>query len=241
MPSFGTSDQTSAIGIGDLDGDEDLDLFCANGNGSDRVWLNDDSGTFSSADQTLGTEIALCIELGDLDGDGDLDAVVGNSIHRLSLVYTNDGTGRFEMSDDALAGSSSNVGAALFDADGDEDLDLFLGYHDGYDSIYFNDGAGAFTRDTQRFSPHWSYDVVAGDLDLDGDVDLLVAGGDVQDSIWLNDGSGAFTQAAAPFFGDQGLAVALGDFDGDGDPDAVFCHDAGMDPTHKIYIWRNDS
>ena len=27
----------------------------------------------------------------------------------------------------------------------------------------------------------------------------------------------------------------------DGDPDAVFCHDAGMDPTHKIYIWRNDS
>jgi len=78
-----------------------------------------------------------------------------------------------------------------------------------------------------------------GDFNLDGDVDLVVAGGNARDSIWLNDGQGQFTEAVSPFIGDQGLAVALGDFDGDGDPDVVFCHDAGMSPTHKVHIWRN--
>jgi len=239
LPTFGGRDRTSAIRVGDLDGDGDLDILCANGNGSDRVWLNDGSAAFSSTDQTLGAEIALCVQLGDIDGDGDLDAAVGCSLNMRSLVYVNDRTAQFTVLDSALSEAMSNVAASLFDADGDEDLDLFLGYHDGVDRFYFNEGEGTFTLDPQDLSRHWSYDAAAGDLDLDGDIDLVIAGGNVQDAIWLNDGQGQFTEAVSPFIGDQGLAVALGDFDGDGDLDAVFCHDAGMSPTHKVYIWRN--
>ena len=95
-------------------------------------------------------------------------------------------------------------GGALFDADGDNDLDLYLvqggkisatGIMPGDNPNVFmtNDGQGAFkvvtsgTEDTG-----YGMGVATGDIDNDGDVDLYVLNVG-ENKLYENDGSGQFT------------------------------------------------
>lgn len=125
---FGFS-EASAVALGDLDGDGDLDVYIANSshnnaNPVDTLWLNDGKGVFTNSDQKLGNAYALSVEFGDLDADGDLDAFVGNwrsSPH----IWLNDGEGNLLDSKIVLS-SASNAGVAISDFDGDGDLDMFV-------------------------------------------------------------------------------------------------------------------
>ncbi|MAE64886.1 MAG: hypothetical protein CMJ18_11510, partial [Phycisphaeraceae bacterium] len=69
---------STAVSLGDVDGDADLDAFVGNGGEGDRVFLNDGSGNFTDSAQSLGDHATRRVALGDVDGDGDLDAFVGN-------------------------------------------------------------------------------------------------------------------------------------------------------------------
>ncbi len=97
-------------------------------------------------------------------------------------------------------------GVALFDCDGDGDLDLFLAngadlpdnvksssrFHN---RLYSNDGSGQFTDDTERAGLQglrFSFGAAVGDYDNDGDEDLFVAGLH-GNQLYENDGSGRFT------------------------------------------------
>jgi len=66
------------LAVGDLDLDGDLDVFVANMDRPNEIWLND-GGAFVDSSLRLGegTDMSGKASLGDLDGDGDLDAVVG--------------------------------------------------------------------------------------------------------------------------------------------------------------------
>jgi hypothetical protein len=71
--------RTERVTIGDIDGDGDLDAFVANNVGdSNRSWVNDGTGVFTSLDHGDIDTNSNDLALGDLDGDGDLDAVVAN-------------------------------------------------------------------------------------------------------------------------------------------------------------------
>ena len=136
----------SAVALGDLDGDGDLDAFIANSSHAgadpaDTVWLNDGKGVFSDSGQSLGSYYDLTVELGDLDGDGDLDAFMG-IWQGLPRIWLNDGKGNFVESKTRLV-SVNNAGVVIADLDGDGDLDLFASTNtwpggDGLPKLWLN-------------------------------------------------------------------------------------------------------
>lgn len=136
----------SAVALGDLDGDGDLDAFIANSshrgaNPADKVWFNDGQGTFTDSGQSLGKSYSLSVELGDLDGDDDLDAFAG-SWKETPHIWLNDGTGKFADSPLKLYSPNSD-GIAIADVDGDEDLDVLASINtwdggDGQHKLWLN-------------------------------------------------------------------------------------------------------
>lgn len=94
------TEQTFGVAFGDLDGDDDLDLFVVNGNQTsgfrgNEVWVNDGSGGFTSSGQDLGDDYSFDVLLHDVDGDWDLDAVEGTNVAFENHLWVNDGSGNF--------------------------------------------------------------------------------------------------------------------------------------------------
>ncbi len=183
---------------------------------------------------------------GDVDGDGRDDLFVGGAAGQPGVLLRNLGDGRTEplpgpWADDA---AGEDLGALLFDADGDADLDLYVvsgGIEHGErtellrDRLYRNDGKGTFTRadDALPDLRHSGAVVCAADFDRDGDLDLLVGGRTIAgrfphappSALLRNDG-GRFTDATAallPALADAGMVTAAlwADLDGDGWQDLV--------------------
>ena len=169
------------------------------------------------------------VHFGDLEPDGDLDAAVAT--HAGVYVVRQIATGRFELEGDPLPdtglGDFSEGGVHLFDADGDGDLDVFVG-KPGQDRLFRNDGPLGFADASGQVvsaivSPH---DLDSGDLDGDGDLDLYLVYGDGGGELLRNQG-GSFT--AEPITGIADL-VRLADVDGDGDLDGVRARRGSCDP-----------
>jgi enediyne biosynthesis protein E4 len=140
------------------------------------------------------------------------------------------------------------AGAALFDAEGDGDLDLcFVQGGDaladgtpvpatGGDRLYLNDGSGRFTRsDALQSGSGFAFGVTAADVDGDDDADLFIAGLG-PNRLLLNDGAGRLVvepgaRGMAGGDGDWSMCGAFADADGDGDLDAYvtnyLAHDLG--------------
>ena len=226
LPTF--SDTTRTVAMGDVDGDGDLDLFCANNAdgsfygcnstpGQNRLYLNDGTGTF--VDATAGHVPSFGgftsdVVMGDVDADGDIDIITANRRDYwcgggLNRLYLNDGTGVFtDSTTSRLPGPSEHtLAVALGDVDGDGDLDLVFGnddYFSGRNRLYLNDGTGHFTDATVGRLPvnyNWPSDVELGDIDNDGDADLVIAvNNHDQSQLYLNDGAGTFTEITATHF-----------------------------------------
>lgn len=80
------SDNSAGLGVADIDGDGDDDLFIPNGvnnnsggNRAGRIWLNDGGALFTDSGQLLGNQISHSTALADLNGDGAIDIYVANS------------------------------------------------------------------------------------------------------------------------------------------------------------------
>ena len=122
-------------------------------------------------------------------------------------------------------------GAALFDMDGDGDLDAYLvqggslkGEPRHFNQLYRNDGSGRFENATAGSGSGdggYGMGVASGDYDGDGDTDLYVTNVGAN-ALLQNDGHGSFTDVTAPArVGDRswGAGAAFLDYDGDGDLD----------------------
>lgn len=181
----------------DYDRDGDVDLFVGFNGATNRFFLND-GGRLRDVSVEAGIGHARATRAaawGDYDKDGDADLLVGFAPGTGSvLALFRHERGRF-IDGTIPAGIGIETGAvrqlAWVDFDGDDDLDLFVGFRDRADVLFRNDG-GKFTdvaadlglADTRR-----TVGAVWFDYDEDGDLDLYAAhmDGDAN-ALYRNDG-----------------------------------------------------
>lgn len=227
------------VGVGDLDGDNDLDLFiaCSSQSHKSKVYLNNGSARFIDSGQDLN-DLNLygnAVHLLDIDTDNDLDAVVVYYQH-YDKVYLNNGKGVFTESSIIIPEHST-----FADIDSDGDVDIFIKeYGIGYKTM-LNDGHGIFSEYWQAAADNViNGDVAIEDLDGDSDVDAFICNGDnsgnnYPTTIWMNDGTGSFSDSGqeigVTYFG----KVGLGDLDGNSSIDA-FVSNFG----HPNQVWINN-
>ena len=94
---FRTADSSSNptrgadFAVGDMDGDGSPDVFVANMDQPDEVWLNNGTGRLSDSGLRLegstSRSLSTVPSLGDLDGDGDLDVFQGSFRDRPSIWF----------------------------------------------------------------------------------------------------------------------------------------------------------
>ena len=158
------------------------------------------------------------LAVGDINSDGREDLVVGGSALNPTTVFLQNRQGRFTRNDRAFSDEKKmqeDQGLLLFDADGDNDLDLYavsgsIEYPESapqyQDRLYLNDGRGRFTL-AQEALPELTSSgscVRASDFDGDGDLDLFIGGRVVPlkypypaESYLLRNDGGKFTNVAS--------------------------------------------
>ncbi|MFP4438888.1 MAG: FG-GAP repeat domain-containing protein [Chloroflexaceae bacterium] len=225
------ADKTSGIALGDIDGDQDLDILASNTEAQNTLYRNAGNGTFAT-DERFGnaTDPSLSLAPADLDSDGDLDVIVGNQ-DRQSVVYLNDGTGDLGAAQTFGSGTGMPSSVTAGDLDSDGDLDVIVGNRSLQNEIYVNNGAGSFAASATRpfgGASDRNVSIATGDMNDDGYLDLVVGKLFQQHALYLNDGAGAFTSASFgnPAEAYQDLAVA--DIDGDDDLDIVVAANGGQ-------------
>jgi len=177
------------VGVADIDGDGDLDLYQPGGFGLDldKLFVQTAPGVFEDRAATLLPDglmsHAASSHMGDLDGDGDPDIInmdwnIGstNTVAH-AIMYTNDGTGKFAL--------------AAIQHDGD-----FFSPTDRLPAtIPANGIAPTLSPMTAGTATYWGVrpiDVDFADVDNDFDLDILVNMRNGFSRIFLNDGLGNF-------------------------------------------------
>jgi hypothetical protein len=196
------------------------------------------------------SEYGPALAAGDIDGNGLDDLVCGASAGYSPMLFLQNSDGTFKSKElipgaHAQSQSADNMGLLLFDADKDQDLDLYIargGYelpagHAAYqDQLFINDGKGRFKIDPMAIPQHLTSTscVRAADYDKDGDLDLFVGARvepgkypqPVSSFLYRNDsrkGQVKFTEVPVPALQNIGLIcdALFTDFDNDGWPDLL--------------------
>jgi hypothetical protein len=210
-----TSSDQSDLKMGDLDGDDDLDVLVLY-HQFFEVWLNDGNGVFSNTGQSILNLSSHQVEIGDLDNDQDLDVFLMGEYSKRVLLNNGDGT--FTGSGQVLEGEFRGF-VTLADFDGDGDLDAFSS--ESHANFYWmNNGEGIFTLSWQDgIQSGWAdpRGVLHGDFDSDGDPDVIHVGYNQTSGVWADGGVLFNVSAPASCVGvcGDGLATTSEQCDGD--------------------------
>ncbi|WP_298487879.1 VCBS repeat-containing protein [uncultured Maribacter sp.] len=182
-----------------------------------------------------------CISVGDINGDDLEDFFIGGAMGQAGATYTQNINGEFiKLKQPQIHKDKKHedVGAVFFDADGDNDLDLYVvsggneltdipNYFQ--DRLYYNNGQGKFLKSSGIPLIQSSGScAVPIDFDSDGDLDLFVAGRVLPNkypaapnSYFLENNKGEFldvTKTIAPEIANIGMvsSATAADVDNDG-------------------------
>lgn len=187
------------------------------------------------------------ITKGDVNGDGLEDLFIGGAKGSVGELFLQAKDGHFKTAKTSFSESldSEDIDALFFDADNDNDLDLYVvsGGHEFetdtpelQDRLYMNNGRGSFRKSLASLPAMLTNGscVKASDFDSDGDLDLFIGGRSVpgkyptspRSYVLENDGKGNYkdiTRTTNPSLEFPGMVTdALwADFSGDGKDDLI--------------------
>jgi len=233
------------LAVGDVNGDGLDDVYvCQPGGLPNRLYVQNADGSVIDSTSEAGLDVldlsysALLVDL-DNDGDQDLALLTRTAV----LVFSNDGSGHFELQNRHVAALEYSLTAADYDADGDLDLyvcnylrDADSGrfefgtpvpYHNatngGRNVLLRNEGDWTFTDATEESglgakNDRWSYAAAWEDYNNDGLIDLYVANDFGHNNLYRNEG-GRFsdvTDQTNSVDANFGMSVSWGDYNRDG-------------------------
>lgn len=200
---------------------------------------------------------------GDVNKDGLTDIYICGAANQPGQLYIQTAAGfeKKKTPDFEKSAVFEDVAATFFDADGDKDLDLFVGSGGNrypefspllQNRIYKNDGKGNFKIEPNVLENTGMNTccAVANDFDGDGDTDLFVASRSVPQNygitptsaLYMNDGAGKFTDIAKTINKDIArigmvTGVTSADVTGDGKDELIIVGD-WMAP--RIFTFNNN-
>jgi enediyne biosynthesis protein E4 len=192
------------------------------------------------------SQLGPCIATGDINGDGLEDFFAGGAANQSGKIFIQQSDGNF-ISTNLTDGNKpeEDLGAVLFDADGDKDLDLLVtgGSFEftvpkyNQPRLYFNDGKDNFKLNEMALPEITDITnaVTVADYDGDGDIDIFIGGRLLPQkypqsprSYILQNNNGKFTDATnnictALEFPGMITGAVFTDFNNDNKPDLIVC------------------
>ncbi len=210
------AEYSSGLGVVTADYDRDgfIDVYVANDQRPNFLWMNRGDGTFENLALLSGTAVSLegksqagmGVDAGDIDNDGDDDLFKTNLVGEMSTMYVNQGNAIFDdLTDTVQLGLASlphtGFGAGLIDYD-----------NDGWLDVLTVNGAVYAIEDLARAGDPFPYHETK--------------------QLFRNRGDGTFAEVTALAgkaftLSEVGRGAAFGDVDNDGDVDALICNAGG--------------
>ena len=198
----------------DFNGDGLVDLYVANDQMANQLWLNQGDGTFvedavfagAAFDRDGRAQASMGVAVADFDGNEAPDIFLSHLVREHNTLYLNDGSGLF--SDRSREGGlvdpswpMTGFGTVPLDYDGDGVLDLFV----------VNGAVRRIESQVEAGEPHPLR---------------------MENQLFRGLGGGRFETVPAaerehPVLSEVSRGLAVGDLDNDGDPDLVITNNGG--------------
>jgi hypothetical protein len=242
------------VGVGDVEGDGDIDLVFNNQGNKAHLLINNGMGFFtdSAAFQAVAVNkpSAEQTQLVDIDNDFDLDIII-DGLSTPQQLYLNNGAGSFTFQGATLPpGTTGTYATGWADLDNDDDIDgaylsLATGLNEGTaENNLVPSGTLSFTGTTTTLVGHNGdddNDVVFVDANNDGILDVIFGSlSNNKEKLYLHDGTfgvGSFVYQANGFttLQDSTLDLSVADFDHDDRYDVVTAQGESGNFTDRVY------
>lgn len=234
--SFPTPGVTSAIAVGDLNGDNKQDIVMVNPNSNSvTVYLGNGDGTFQAGvGYPVGSQ-PQSVVVADFNGDGFADLAVTSYSGIVNILLGN-GDGTFQPALSSSVGSSlTAIAAGDFDGDGKADL-VFADAFSNNVEIVLGKGDGTFGGTIFVSSGAPTTSVAVADFNGDGKADLVVTyQSPGNEGVLLGNGDGTFQSSVTQYLSPSLSSVITADFNGDGKPDIVVYAPSEQYPEGGFY------